>query len=160
MLQGIALLTCKLVVKHSAIKKIFWSSTTSWWNALTTVAPVTYNYNEFVSSTKWHDLSQCYDTGIQTHAEFAKEFDHIRCTDLNGKGIQRNVKSWISLLILNGKTQCVVLDVAYSSRCPVLSGVPQSTVLGPILFSIYINNLAEIIIPGVHRILWTSRTCL
>ena len=45
---------------------------------------------------------------------------------------------------LTGREQCVVLNGITSRPQPIPSGVPQGSVLGPFLFTLYINDLADL----------------
>ena len=73
--------------------------------------------------------------------DFAKAFDKVPHKRLLHKldyyGIRESTHKWISSW-LSGRTQQVVLDDQASDTVPVLSGVAQGSVLGPILFLIFL----------------------
>ena len=75
---------------------------------------------------------------------FAKAFDKVPHRRLLHKldyyGIRGSTHKWINSW-LSGRTQQVFLDGQASDPVPVLSGVPQGSVVGPILLFIYYKRL-------------------
>ena len=94
--------------------------------------------------------------------DFAKAFDSVNHDIILEKLKHRyNIEGLMLNYIkeyLKDRNQRVVVGGAYSSILPVNSGVPQGSILGPLLFALFIGDIHEVVSDGTHITLYADDT--
>ena len=114
-----------------------------------------------------HDWFQLLESGKDICAiflDYRKAFDSVPHVPLMHKlsetGLHVNIMAWLRDYLTLRRQQVVVAG-ALSDTASVTSGVPQGSVLGPLLFSIYINSVAEVpLSPQSRRVLYADDASL
>ena len=107
-------------------------------------------------------MSTDYQTDV-IYFYFKKAFDSVPHNELLFKlksmGISENLGLWFESYLSNHQ-QCVKINNKYSYLLPVLSGIPQGSILGPLLFLVFVNDIPDYISNSVLYLFADDTKCL
>ena len=110
-------------------------------------------YNSFTDNTSTDVI----------YLDFKKAFDSVAHNELLVKlwefGITGNLWKWFRAY-LGHRRQCVSLNGCTSNTLPVISGVPQGSILGPILFLVFVNDLPSSVFSSTMYLFADDTKCL
>jgi hypothetical protein len=89
---------------------------------------------------------------IAVLADFSKAFDAVSYSTilrkLHRQGFSKDYRKWVTSYLI-GRHQFVQIDDAVSSTTDVCFGAPQGSILGPVLFNLYVNDLSDNLDPTI-----------
>ena len=111
--------------------------------------------NLLESTRDWSLALNCHNNVDILYIDYQRAFDSIvhskLLIKLQSYGVCGNLLAWISAFLSN-RTQRVVIENSMSSVISVTSGIVQGSVIGPILFILYVNDISDLIVSSPAKL--------
>lgn len=103
----------------------------------------------------WHETMEKSGSNIAVFLDLAKAFDTVQhplaLSSLSSAGVCGPMFHWFESYLL-GRSQFVVIQGGNSTPASITSGVPQGSILGPILFLLAFNAIFKLSLSGNSRL--------
>ena len=111
------------------------------------------------ATTDWHKILDMKANVAAMFFDLSKAFDTIPHSGilnaLSNVGVSGPLYKWFSSYLSN-RQQCVVLEGHSSSPANISSGVPQGSILGPLLFILYMDSINDVPLSQDSKLLYAD----
>ena len=138
----------KKIVDHLELNNLICNKQHGFRYGCSCLTQLLHHFDDFLGAlTETSDFDSIYID----HAKAFDKVDHkLLIKKLMLYGIHPKIVNWVESFLTN-RTQSVVVDGTLSLLALIISGVPQGTVLGPILFLIFIDDIDHCIMHSIVR---------